>query len=197
MSTATLDQTSADPFAGLSDDEVFEVIDGKILERPPMGSYPVELASILQSYLGPFVRNAKLGRSIIAILLRINPSKIYRPDLVFISDQTWRMTRRSPRKRPWDLIPDLAVEVISENDTAWDVLTKVRVYFEAGTRAVWLIYPHQEIIHVYDSFTTIRVLTKDDTLDGGTLISGFQLPLAQLFVGEPAEGDELESEPTV
>ncbi len=193
MSTIAMPERSDDPFGGLSDDDVHEVIDGKILERPPMGSYPVELASILHEFLAPYLRKHGLGRSIINILLRINPSKIYRPDLVFISAETWPIGRRSPRKRPWDLIPDLAVEVISEHDTSWDVLAKVRDYFEAGVRGVWLIYPNLESIHVFDSFTQIHVLTKEDTLDGGDIVPGFQLPLALLFAGEPADEDDSES----
>jgi Uma2 family endonuclease len=192
MSTIAIPESSADPFAGLPDDVVYEVIDGKIVERPPMGSYPVEIASILLNYLGPFVRDAGLGRAIVEILLRINPQTVYRPDLVFISDKRWPISRRSPRKRPWNLVPDLAVEVVSENDKAWEVLTKVSIYFEAGSRAVWLIYPHLETIHVFDSFTQIRVLTKRDTLEGGEVVPEFRLPLALLFSGEPAEDDELD-----
>jgi Uma2 family endonuclease len=190
MPTLTMLETSLDPYAGLSDDQVFEVIDGKIKERPPMGSYPVELASILQEYLGPFVRDKGLGRSIVEIMMRVNPTKIYRPDLAFISAEKWPTSRRAPKKRPWDLVPDLAVEVISENDTAWEVLTKIGVYFEAGTKAVWLIYPNVETIHIYNSFTQIRVLTKQDTLEGGEVIPGFRLPLELLFAGEAPEGDE-------
>jgi Uma2 family endonuclease len=192
MSTITAPETPVDPFAGLPDDTVYEMIDGKIKERPPMGSYPVELTSILQNYLGPFVRDANLGRAITEILLRINPSTVYRPDLAFISAEKWPISRRSPNKKPWNLVPDLAVEVVSEHDTAWEVLTKVRVYLEAGTLAVWLIYLNLETIHIFDSFTQIRVLTKADTLEGGDIVPGFQLPLSLLFAGEPAEEDELD-----
>jgi Uma2 family endonuclease len=192
MSTITMPETLVDPFEGLPNDVVYEVIDGKLKERPPMGSYPVELASILQNYLGPFVRDAGLGRSIVEILLRLNPNTVYCPDLVFISQEKWPTSRRSPRKRPWNLVPDLAVEVVSEHDTAWEVLTKVRVYFEAGTRAVWLVYPTLETIHVYDSWTQIHVLTKEDVLEGGDVVPGFQLPLSLLFAGEPAEEEESE-----
>ncbi len=87
------------------------------------------------------------------------------------------------------MIPDLAVEVISENDKAWDVLEKVRAYLDAGTRAVWLIYPNLEVVHVFESFTQIRVLTRADVLDGGVVIHGFRLPLDLLFQGEKAEED--------
>jgi Uma2 family endonuclease len=184
--------TSEPPLASTSvfqEEPLYEVIDGKIVEMPPMGSYPVEVASILHEYLAPFLRQAMLGRAIVEILLRIDEDTQYRPDLAFISHERWPVSRRSPNRQPWDVIPDLPVEVISKHDTAREVLTKVRTYFEAGSRAVWLIYPNLEVIHVYSSFTQIRVLTRADILDGGDVIPGFSLPLETLFQGEAAEED--------
>ena len=55
---------------------------------------------------------------------------------------------------------------------------------------MWLVYPKVEVIHVYETFSQIRVLTKDDILDGGNVIPGFRLSLAELFRGEPAEEDD-------
>ena len=43
----------AEPIA-LPNDALFEVIGGRIVEKASMGTYPVELASILHEYLGPF-----------------------------------------------------------------------------------------------------------------------------------------------
>ncbi len=79
--------------------------------------------------------------------------------------------------------------MISKNDTAWEVLEKVRAYLEAGARAVWMVYPNLELVHVYESFTSVRVHTRQDDLEGGEVISGFRLPLDLLFQGEKAEED--------
>ncbi|HEY2156392.1 MAG TPA: hypothetical protein VGH33_12230, partial [Isosphaeraceae bacterium] len=70
-----------------------------------------------------------------------------------------------------------------------------RNYFRAGVRAVWLVYPTLEVIHVFDSFTRIRVLTRDHVLEAGDLIPGFRLPLEDLFRGE-AEGETEAANPT-
>ncbi len=94
------------------------------------------------------------------------------------------------------MIPDLAVEVISENDEAVKVIAKVREYFDAGVRAVWVIYPNVEVVHVYHAFDRIEVVTRDGTLDGGAVVPGFRLPLAELFEGEDApEPTATESDP--
>lgn len=37
--------------------------------------------------------------------------------------------------------PDLAVDVVSENDTAKDLQKKIRQYLAAGTHAIWVAYP--------------------------------------------------------
>lgn len=177
----------AEPIA-LPDDALYEVIDGRIVEKVQMGTYPVELASILQGYLDPFVRRAGVGRAIIEVLFRIDARTEYRPDLAFVSHAKWPLSRRAPKKQPWEIVPDLAVEVISENDKGEEVLGKTRDYFRAGVRAVWLVYPSLEVIHIFDSFTQIRVLTRADVLEGGDLIPGFRLPLSELFL-EETEGE--------
>ena len=171
--------------------EAYEVVNGQPFERPEMGAYPEELASILHEYLGPYVRRENLGRSIVETKFQTTSHNQRRPDLAFISFAQWPKGRRAPNAAAWDLVPDLAVEVISKTDVAWDVLAKVKEYFDAGVKAVWLIYPHLETIHVYTSFTRINVLTRLDTLDGGDVVPGFRLPLADLFEGEAEPENEV------
>ncbi len=177
----------------LSDPAPYEVAAGRRVEIPPMGTYPVEVASILHEHLAPFVRRAGLGRAIVEPLFRIDHETQYRPDVAFVSDAKWPVGRRSPTRQPWAIVPDLAIEVISETDRAVDVLRKVRHYFGAGVRAVWLVYPSLEVIHIFDSFTQIEVLTRADSIDGGDLIPGFRLPLADLFAGDAEEEAEAEA----
>ena len=85
-------------------------------------------------------------------------------------------------------MPDLAVEITSPSNTADDEMQKLDEYFRAGTRAVWQFYPGQNRVYVYDSPTTVRILQAGDTLDGGTVLPGFRLPLAELWGEETPEG---------
>jgi Uma2 family endonuclease len=171
-------------------DALYEVIGGEVVEKSQMGSYPVEVASTLLENLGPFVRRSGLGRAFNEMLFQIDRTTQFRPDVAFVSHEKWPIGRRSPRRQPWEIVPDVAIEVISETDRAQDVLSKTGRYFQAGVRAVWLIYPDLEVVHVYESFTRIRVLTRDDILDSSEIIPGFQLPLGSLFEGEEAEAEE-------
>jgi len=164
--------------------DAYEIVDGQIQEWPEMGVYPLEIASILHEYLGPFVRKHGLGRSAVESKFRTKPKNKRRPDLAFISFAKWPKGRRAPDTDAWDFVPNLAVEVVSMTDKAWDVLAKVREYCDAGVEVVWLIYPNLETIHVYTSWSQIEVVTREQTLDGGAVVPGFRLALADLFEGE-------------
>jgi Uma2 family endonuclease len=166
--------------------ELYEIIDGQVVEKPPMGSYSTEVASMLCGSLEPFARKSNLGRVLVEPMFRVTPKRHCRPDVAFFSYQNWPRTPRLPDAESIDRIPELAVEVLSASNTAVEVLAKVRTYFEAGVKAVWLVYPTLAVIHVFDGFTAIRVLTRADHLEGGELFPGFRLPLSELFELEDA-----------
>jgi len=162
------------------------VVDGQIVEPPPMGTYPTWIASLLILPLGTFARTQGLGRAVVEMLFRIDPAtKLQRrPDLAFVSYERWPRTRRVPKDAAWEVVPDLAIEVVSPTNLAEDLLAKVHEYFRAGVRQVWVVYPAAAQLHVHESPTHIRVLGRSDELDGGPLLSGFRLPLAELFEDE-------------
>ena len=81
----------------------------------------------------------------------------------------------------WDVVPDLVVEVVSPTDKADDLLEKVEEYFLAGVVQVWVVYPRRRVVHVFESFTQIKVTAEGQELDGGTILPGFRVPLATLF----------------
>ena len=170
-----VDELGGDAYA-----EAFEVVDGKILEWPEMGTFPTEIAGIIHEFLAAFVRRERLGRSLVETQFQITPTKQRRPDVAFVPFSKWPKTRRTPNGI-WNMIPDLAVEVVSQTDKAWEMMEKLREYFDAGVAAVWLVYPNLELVHVYSSFEQIEVVTRAGTLDGGAIVPGFRLPLVELF----------------
>jgi Uma2 family endonuclease len=108
-----------------------------------------------------------------------------RPDVAFVSYQRWPRNRRVPRAEAWDVVPDLAVEVVSPSNTAEEILAKIREYFQASCLRLWVVYPAEEMVYVYQSPTQLRVLTRNDNLEGEDFLPGFRLPLAELFEQEP------------
>jgi Uma2 family endonuclease len=112
-----------------------------------------------------------------------------RPDAAFISDARWPVRRRVPDVPVWDMVPDLAIEVVSPNNTADEVQDKRLEYFLAGVQRVWVVYPRQREIYDYAAPTQVRILGADQELDGGDLLPGFRLPLTVLFDDEPESAE--------
>jgi Uma2 family endonuclease len=169
--------------------DLFEVVDGRVVEKPPLGALEVFLASSLMRWLAPFVDEAHLGCVVqeMLFLLEDSPELKRRPDLAFVSAERWPIGKRVPRTEAWDVIPDLAVEVISQSNTADEVAGKIEEYFHAGTRQVWVVYPVTSKVQVYESPTQVKILQVGDELPGDPLIPGFRLPLSVLFGEETGD----------
>ena len=121
-------------------------------------------------------------------MLRLAPGLVRIPDISFIS---WDRLpqRRVPRQPIPDLVPDLAVEVLSEGNTPREMEQKLQEYFTAGVRLVWYVDPVLQEVHVYTAPDQREVLTADHTLHGGAVLPGFALLVRQLFA-EPLESPE-------
>jgi Uma2 family endonuclease len=171
------------------DDFLYEVVDGKIVEKN-VGATEVVIASILDQHLGMFARTHQLGRVVVEMVFRIDVPKDLqrRPDVAFISNARWPYNRRVPDVAVWDMVPDLAVEVVSPSNTAFEIQRKIHEYFDAGVGQVWIIYPPQREVYAFASTNRIEVLQLGQELDGGDLLPGFRLPLATLFEDD-AEAD--------
>lgn len=78
--------------------------------------------------------------------------------------------------------PDLAVEVMSPGDRRSDVMREVNDYLDAGTALVLLFSPRSRSVRVFTPRDRSgRALRVGDTLDGGDVAPGFQIPIAELF----------------
>lgn|SRR5262249_9052897 len=187
MSTAMLQE----PISIVADDGLYEVVDGQRVRVPLMGVFAAWIASELHSYLAYFARTNDLGRALTEALFHL-PAPINRdrrPDVAFVSYARWAKSRPLPRTdNAWDVVPNLAAEVVSPTDSAEQLEQKIAEYFRAGVQLVWVVYPMQSKIHVYAAPTQITVLTKADVLDGGNVLPGFRLTLDQLFT-EPADAE--------
>jgi Uma2 family endonuclease len=82
------------------------------------------------------------------------------------------------------VVPDLAVEVVSKHDTAFEVQEKVRHYREVGVKLIWIVYTNTKEVQVFRSNGVVSYYSKNsDELDGENVLPGFKLPLADIFEG--------------
>jgi Uma2 family endonuclease len=81
----------------------------------------------------------------------------------------------------WAVLPELMGEVISPNDIAEEIMERINEYFAAGTKLVWVVYPTQRLVYVYESPRQVRSLGEADELDGGVVLPSFRIAIASLF----------------
>ena len=148
-----------------------------------MGAYDVRLASVLEVHLENFARQHQLGRAVQEMLFDLGPTvrRKRRPDVAFVSYERWPRQRRVPRTEAWEVIPNLAVEVVSRSDRGNDIVDKVSEYFGVGVECVWVVFPSQEQVYIYESPSRVRILTRADELRGEPVLPQFRLPLTTLF----------------
>jgi Uma2 family endonuclease len=68
------------------------------------------------------------------------------------------------------------------------MLVKRQDYFSVGVELVWEIDPEKRTVIVYTSPTQSTTLGANDTLDGGSVLPGFALPVAHLFAELDRQG---------
>jgi Uma2 family endonuclease len=183
--TKTSEPSPQELAAVLSDPDAFyEIVDGEIVEKPEMGIYSMVIARRIYDALREFTDIHGLGTAVMEFRFVLDQARPLRrqPDVAFVSFDRWPTNREIPEEGDWEVVPDLAVEVLSPHDVAGEVFRKVREYFRYGVRSVWLVRPETRDVHVYTSAKTIVVIDEDDEfLDGGDLLPGWRMPLADLF----------------
>jgi len=172
--------TEQDVLDADSRDRLCELVDGILVEKP-MGSYESLLAARLIYLLMSHVETQDLGVVLGADgMLKIMPPLIRIPDVSFIRWQ--RLPEgRLPHDRVYAIAPDLAVEVLSDGNTASEMQQKLREYFAAGTTLVWYIDPKPRTARAYTAPDQWQDIPTDGVLTGGEVLPGFKLPLKKLF----------------
>ena len=157
-----------------------ELIDGVLVEKA-MGYYESSLAMVLIGALRAYLKNNKLGiLTGEGGLMRVDDAQVRVPDIAFYS---WSQFPKKllPRVQILNLVPKLAVEILSPTNTKKEMKRKRREYFDGGAEIVWEVHPDKRTVDVYadaDEKTTVGI---DGTVDGGNVLPGFTLSLKEWF----------------
>jgi len=157
-----------------------ELIDGVLVEKA-VSSKTAILAIRLSTILSQFVSARRLGW--IAGpdgFTWLTKTTLRAPDVSFIArDQL--PGNRIPDHGYVNVAPALAAEIYSPGNTQREMEQKRRDFFAAGTELFWIVYPDREEVVVSSDPETHRTIGRDGTLDGGHLLPGFSLQVADLF----------------
>jgi Uma2 family endonuclease len=160
----------------------WELIDGEPVEMTPSADESSSIGATILGFLAQHVRAGRLGRLYGAdggfVLFPDRPT-VRVPDVAFVRAE--RMPQGQARKSFPRLAPDLVVEVLSPSDRTSEVVVKLEMYQEAGVPLIWLVDPDNETVTVIAAGHPTRVLKQGDTLDGGDVLLGFTVPVAEIF----------------
>jgi Uma2 family endonuclease len=175
---------TADELIRMPEDEFrYELVKGELRRKPLGGLTHSMVSSNLVFELHRFAKANRLGvvlASNTGFQLAFDPDTVLAPDGAFIRRDRVLEAGGLPEGY-WPGAPDLAVEVISPDDTYTDVDEKVIDWLEAGTRIVIVINPWARSVMVHRSPTDVVRLTESDTLTLGDLVPGFEIRVAELF----------------
>jgi Uma2 family endonuclease len=182
MTTQTKLMTAEELLRLPQDGYRYELIHGELVKTPPSGQQHDKHAARVLKSLVQHVDERKLGEVYAAetgFKLASNPDHVRAPDVAFSARP--RLERVGEVEGFWPGAPDLAVEVVSPNDTYAEVEDKVFDWLGAGCRMVVVVNARKRAVTVYRSLSQITVLGPNDTLDGVDGVPGWRLPIAQLF----------------
>jgi Uma2 family endonuclease len=155
----------------------YEWANGKLLKIDPM-IYPKQL-HIVDNLTRLFATtNAyRKGDSLMPELRMQTKDKRARvPDISY-----WTLPQRREHAANKRTISQFIVEIISENDTAYDVDSKMDEYFDVGVRMVWHIFPESKKVYVFSSPFDIKVCQDNIICSAEEVIEGFAIPTKDIF----------------
>ena len=175
--------TAEDLWKQADDGYQYELVKGIIRRMPLAGFEHGILSSKIGSNLDKHIKKHQLGYVCSAgtgFKISQAPDTVRAPDAAFVRQAA--IDEQGIPNGYWEGAPDLAVEVISPSDTDTEVDEKVDEWLIAGCEMVWVVNPRRETVEMYRSPEDIIVLRRDDILDGGDVIAGFQCQVRDLFV---------------
>lgn len=179
---ATKPKFTPEDLLTMRDGDRFELVDGNLVEKP-MSTWSSLIGSILHGLLQAHCLANKLGFVWMADqtfrCFPSAPNKLRKPDVSFIRQD--RLTYEILHSGYCPVAPDLAVEVLSPNDTASEIEEKTEEFLRAGVQLIWIINPDLRTVRIHRANGTITGLHEQDRLSGEDVIVGFQVRVADLF----------------
>ena len=159
----------------------YEWVNGELVDMGNSGMDHGGIGSFLGGLLAIYVRQNKLGivcDSSTAFALKNGNKRAL--DISFVAKERLKGLKRPPQGL-FQGSPDLAVEILSPNNTIEELHEKIVEYFDNETRLLWVIHPDEKYVSAYHSPETDSFLRPQDTLKGEAIVPGFSVAVAELF----------------
>jgi Uma2 family endonuclease len=184
MSTAVETKTQFTPedLLAMPDGKSYELVGGQLMERK-MGVESSWVAGRLHSRLDRFCEERGIGWALVPDTgyqcFPYDPGLVRKPDVSFV-----RYGRFPGGVLPkgWAKIPpDLVVEVVSPNETAYELDDKLADYQSVSVSLIWVINPKARTVRIHRRDGTVSYLHEGEELSGEDIIPGFRCPVREIL----------------
>ncbi len=163
------------------DGSKLELVKGEIVAMPPTGYEHGQVQANVAFLIMAFLKTNPIGRVVIesGVITERGPDTVRGPDISYYSIEKVPRDRRIVGYH--ELPPDLCVEVLSPSNTKKQLRDKIKEYFTAGVRMVWVVDPDDRTVTVLTSLNPGHPLREPSELDGGDVLPGFKCQVSELF----------------
>jgi len=153
-----------------------ELVDGELVDVS--GNTPEHnlLRDLLISLLVPYVRQHGLGKVIGEQEYNFD-GNAHGPDLSFVCSEKSELLNR--KRRVQLFVPDVAIEIVSQNDTFEALMKKAHRYRKCGTKEVWIFDIENREAFVL-SERQQAILDENQQFES-SLIPGFSIQISELL----------------
>ncbi len=175
---ATSTRLTIEDFERLPDKAVKhrELVDGELIDVSGNTPNHNGLKDFIVSLLLPFVRDHRLGRVLSEQEYDFR-GNAHGPDVSFFGNDKCKLCEGN--RRVQHFVPDLAIEIVSQNDTFESLMKKAQRYRDCGTAEVWILSIETRQAYL---MSKSRNLILDETQEfRPESIPGFSITLGELF----------------
>lgn len=177
---------TAEELERMPDAVAFELVDGQLVERN-LGAESSSIAAKIVYLLLIYLQQHPIGKAFVTDLsyqcFGKGRKTIRRADVSVVLNE--RLPGGRVPRGTLTMAPDLAVEVVSPNDTSEEVDAKALLWLEAGTRLVWIVSPATQTVRIHRPRNAtngaISILSAADQITGEDVLPGFAVPVKHFF----------------
>jgi len=178
---ATTTQMTWESFEKLPDSDGMhrELIEGELQILPPPKSGHSKIAMRAHGQLA-LIQDRAGGQAYVEAGYQLTSDKRnwIQPDVSFLRNERAKTTADSDYFMG---APELAIEVVSPSERAIDLNRKIELLLNAGSLAVWVLYPDQQEVRVFLPGGQSFRKGIGDSLSIPELLPGWEVPVASLF----------------
>jgi Uma2 family endonuclease len=161
------------------EDKRYELDEGELIEMTRPAYKHNRVLAKLQFELTAYLNKNQIGEALLSEnLYALSPNTRRSPEVAVILGNRYEDLKDA---KVIPIIPEIAAEVLSPSETPRMIHRKLKQYFEAGVKEVWLVDPDSREVEIWTGPTLPNQALKVGAALTSKLLPGFKLPLKKLF----------------